>query len=212
MIGGLLTGWFCERVPLACGTCRVEGRILGTADEISKLAALRDSGDLTPEEFETAKQQLLSGAGPSTAIRAAVPPTKLFASKGVSPRRKNIGRGCLVSIVAFFAIVVIIALLSSSSPSASFSVRAYGVIPLDQNTVRVFMVWHNGGKGSGNDQCAMNTDVHNQFGDLVNTEVNSVGTNGNVRSGASQRIYQDIGVNNGDAQYVHTKDVSFSGC
>ena len=186
---------------------------MGTADEIAKLAALRDSGDITPEEFEIAKKQILDGATPSGAIRATVPPAKLSQPNTASPKSKNVKkRGCLVSVLAVIAIIIIVAALQGSSPSATFTVSAYNVLPLDGNTVRVYMIWHNTGKASGSDQCVMNTDVHNQFGDLANTEVNSVGTNGNVKPNAQQRIYQDIGVNSGDAQFITPGNITFVSC
>lgn len=185
---------------------------MSAADEIAKLAALRDSGDITPEEFEAAKKQILAGAKPSTAVRATMPATKTLPKKGALGGSKRRNRGCLVSVIVMIAIVVLVALLQGNSPSTSFTVSVYSVVPLDSNTVRVFMLWDNTGKVSGSDECVMDTNVHDQFGDLVNTEVNSVGTNGNLKPGAEQRIYQDIGVNNGDAQYIKPGDVTFSGC
>ena len=58
----------------------------------------------------------------------------------------------------------------------------------------------------------MNTNVMNQFGDNVNTEVNATNTNGSIKPGQSQELYQDIGVNSGDAQYIAASDVSFVDC
>lgn len=177
---------------------------MSSADEIAKLAELRDSGDITAEEFESAKKKIL-GTTSSTAVRTR---------PNVMPQRKKtktVTWIALVIIVAFFAGLVIFA-LSGSSTAASFTVAPQSVKALDSNLIRVFMRWDNTGSAANSDSCVMDTTVHNQFGDLVNTEVNSVGTNGDVQPGAVQVVYQDIGVNNGDSRYVSIGDITFSGC
>jgi Short C-terminal domain len=185
---------------------------MSVADEIAKLAALRDSGDITQEEFEAAKKQILAGAKPSVAVRSTVPAANTVPKKSALGDSKRRNRGCLISVLVVIVIIVGVVLFHGNSPSATFTVSAYSVVPLDGNTVRVFMLWDNTGKASGSDECVMDTNVHDQFGDLVNTEVNSVGTNGNLKPNAEQRIYQDIGVNNGDAQFIRPGDVTFTGC
>ena len=110
-------------------------------------------------------------------------------------------------------IIIIVAVSSSSSgPSAKITGKVASVIALDSNTVRVYITWTNTGKVAGSVACAMNTTVYNQFGDNVNIEVNSTNTNGNIRPGGTQSLYQDIGVNNGDAKFIKPSDVSFVGC
>ncbi len=49
--------------------------------------------------------------------------------------------------------------------------------------------------------------MHYQFGDQVNIEINSTSTKGNVAAHGNQLLYQDIGVNSGDAPYVTKSDV-----
>ena len=46
----------------------------------------------------------------------------------------------------------------------------------------------------------------------MNIEVNSTNTNGNVKPGKTQYLYQDLGVNKGDAEYVTRKDVTITNC
>jgi hypothetical protein len=109
-------------------------------------------------------------------------------------------------------IVVVVASSGSSGPSAHVTGKVTSVVALDSNTVRIYILWSNTGKAAGSASCAMNTSVYNQFGDQVNIEVNSTATNGNVKAGATQFLYQDIGVNNGDAQYIKPSDVTILDC
>jgi hypothetical protein len=48
--------------------------------------------------------------------------------------------------------------------------------------------------------------------DSVNIEVNPTNTNGSLKPGQSQNLYQDIGVNNGHAQYIKPSDVKIVDC
>jgi hypothetical protein len=81
------------------------------------------------------------------------------------------------------------------------------VAALDGNEIRVWLDFTNGQKTSRSFQCVINTTVYNQFGDQVNIRVNSTGSNGNVKPGQTQYIYQDLGVDNGNAKYVTASDV-----
>lgn len=98
------------------------------------------------------------------------------------------------------------------SGTSSIKGTVSNVVQLDANEVRVYIVWANSGTSAASDSCAMDTTVHNQFGDEVNIRVNSTATNGDVQPGATQNLYQDIGVDNGDAQYVTAKDIQLVGC
>jgi len=97
-------------------------------------------------------------------------------------------------------------------PSANITHNVDGVSVLAGNEVRIHFTWTNTGKGIGSASCVMNTNVYNQFGDLVNTEVTSTGTHGNIEPDGSQYLYQDQEVNPGDAQYVTPSDVSLTNC
>lgn len=98
-------------------------------------------------------------------------------------------------------------------PSAHIEGKVLSVKALDGSEVRIFTRWTNTGKASGSgDNCIYNTTVYNQFGDDVNVEVNSTSTNGTMKPGAVKVIYQDIGVNAGDAPFIKPKDVSIVDC
>jgi len=70
----------------------------------------------------------------------------------------------------------------------------------------------NDGKASGSESCVFDTTVTDQFGDKVNIEVNSTSTNRNLKAGATRFLYEDIGVNNGDAKFIKPGDVAFNNC
>jgi hypothetical protein len=102
--------------------------------------------------------------------------------------------------------------VSSNSKSADLHVKVSSVSALDGNTVRIYFAFTNTGKGFGGETCVMNTSVPNQDGDQVNIEVNSTGTNQPVMPGSIESLYQDVGVNSGDARFVTARDVKISNC
>ncbi|WP_432043899.1 SHOCT domain-containing protein [Streptomyces cadmiisoli] len=51
-----------------------EGARPSSADELAKLSELRSHGDITPEEFQKAKELVLTGSGPSGGTTTATPP------------------------------------------------------------------------------------------------------------------------------------------
>ena len=99
-----------------------------------------------------------------------------------------------------------------SGGGAAIAAKVVAVKALDGNTIRVFVRYTNNGKASGSENCVINTTVDNQFGDLVNIHVNSTNTNGNIAPGGTQLLYQDLGVDSGDAGYVTTGDVVLKDC
>lgn len=182
---------------------------MSTADEIAKLVALRDAGELTQQQFEAEKAKLLT-ASPSGPPQAAPRPT----ASGGRPQASR--RGCLTGIVVVIGVIIIIAIVSalaSNGKSADIKAKATSVVALNGNTVRIYMDFTNVGKTSGGSStCIINTTVYDQFGDEVNVETNETGTNHNIAPGGHELLYQDIGVNNGDAQYVKPSDVSITDC
>lgn len=115
-----------------------------------------------------------------------------------------------VLLLAVAAIVIAFALFNHHAPKVNIKERVVNVVALDNNTVRVYIVWSNVGKVTGSLACTMDTVVTNQFGDQVNIEVNTTNTNGAVRPGQSQDLYQDIGVNAGDAPYIRPQNIKLS--
>ncbi len=107
-------------------------------------------------------------------------------------------------------VVIAFALFNHHAAKVDIKERVANVVALDNNTVRVYIVWSNVGKVAGSLACTMDTTVTNQFGDQVNIEVNTTNTNGAVRPGQSQDLYQDIGVNAGDAPYIRPQNIKLS--
>jgi hypothetical protein len=122
----------------------------------------------------------------------------------------------LLSFVVFVAVLAaigaIIAAVTGGGPSAKVTGKVTNVLALDGNTLRIYIIWTNTGKAAGSGSCILNTTIYNQFGDNVNIEVNSTSTNGSLKPGQSQNLYQDIGVNTGDAQYIKPSDVKILDC
>jgi hypothetical protein len=204
---------------LARSVARLEGvSTLSTADEIAKLDALRQSGALSDAEFEAEKAKLLGNSPTRANLPRSVPPPPPNVSTAVgsaAPRArvgKRAGIGCLTLIVLIVVIVVIAVAASSGGGSADVKGKVTSVVALDSNTIRLYITWTNHGKSAGSASCVLNTNVYNQFGDEVNIETNQTSTNGNVKPGKTQLLYQDIGVNNGDAQFIKPSDVSILDC
>lgn len=203
---------------------------MSTADEIAQLDQLRRSGVLSEAEFEAQKAKVLSGGlplPPPPLSTLPPPPAQPQMVGGVSmpdyrpsvplkspmSSKQKLLRVAVAGVV-LLVIIIIVATSSSgpSGPSANVTGKVTSVVALDGNTVRIYVNWTNHGKAAGSATCIFNTTVDNQFGDEVNIEVNSTGTNGNIKPGKSQLLYQDIGVNNGDAQFVKPKDVQIVNC
>jgi hypothetical protein len=108
--------------------------------------------------------------------------------------------------------VVLVIVIFGNSPGPNIRASVLSVKVLSGSEIRVFMRYKNDGKSAASLSCQIHTNVYNQFGDQVNLEDNSTGTNGNVGAGNVQIIYQDIGVNSGDAPYITVHDVSLTDC
>ncbi len=127
------------------------------------------------------------------------------------PLPKQVSYWVLAILVLAIIAGFVISSSGSGSPSANIKVHVANVIPLDGNTIRVYLYFDNTGKGGGSASCIMNTTVHNQFGDQVNIRTNSTGTN-TIAPGVAKTLYQDIGVDNGDAKFIKPSDIQLVGC
>ncbi len=109
-------------------------------------------------------------------------------------------------------VIIIVAIASGGGGGGSVTPEVRNVVALDGSTVRIYIAWVNSGSSAASASCVINTTVNNQFGDQVDIKVNSTNTNGNVPAHQTQQLYQDIGVNSGDAQYVTKGDVKITNC
>jgi hypothetical protein len=101
---------------------------------------------------------------------------------------------------------------SYKSPPVKTAENVVQVEMLDGSEIRVYIDFTNGQKTPRSFQCVINTSVYNRFGDLVNIRTNSTGSNGDVKAGKTQYLYQDLGVDKGDARFVTAKDVKLVDC
>jgi len=138
-----------------------------------------------------------------------VPPAPTIYRQPTKKRPAAIG--CLVPIAVGIIAAILYAVLSGGG-SANVTGTVWSVVPLDGNTVRVYMIWTNHGNKAGSASCVLNTTVRNQFGDVTDVEVNSTATNNSLNPGQTVHQYQDIGVDSGDAGNVSAKDVKITNC
>lgn len=151
-------------------------------------------------------------AARSGVAQSSVPPPPTPPTIYRRPTKKRPAAiGCLVPIAVGIIAAVIFA-IASSGGSANIAGTVWSVVPLDGNTVRVYIVWTNHGSKSGSASCVLTTTVYNEFGDVADTEVNSTGTNNSLSPGQTVHQYQDIGVDSGDAANVSAKDVKITNC
>ena len=101
---------------------------------------------------------------------------------------------------------------SYKAPTIQTAETVVRVEMLDNSEIRVFFDFTNGQETPRSFQCVINTTVYNQFGDVVNIHTNSTGSNGKVKAGKTQYLYQDLGVDKGDARFVTVKDVKLVDC
>lgn len=202
---------FLSGILIKCKTC---GRIIRGEQGVYPLDC-RTCGAVqshwltaTPAARSTPSAPPLASATPSSP-QAATPHAP------VRKRMNSTQRGFLifvVFVVVLAAIGGIIGAVTGGGPSARVTGKVTNVLALDGNTLRIYIIWTNSGKAAGSGACTLNTTVYNQFGDSVNIEVNSTNTNGSLKPGQSQNLYQDIGVNSGDAQYITPSDVKILDC
>jgi Domain of unknown function (DUF4352)/Short C-terminal domain len=88
------------------------------ADELAKLVALRDSGNLSPEEFEQQKAKLLASGPPAPPTFTPAPvvpaPVPTWPPPQVKKQR-HVARWILLGIVALVVVIVIAAVASSGA-------------------------------------------------------------------------------------------------
>jgi len=202
---------FISGVLIKCKTC---GTIIKGEQGVYPLDCSTCGGvqshwlTATPTAPATRSIPSLASAMPSSSQAAT-------ADTPVKKRMNSTQRGFLAFVVfvaVLAAIGAIIGAVTGGGPSAKVTGKVTNVLALDGNTLRIYIIWTNSGKAAGSGACTLNTTVYNQFGDSVNIEVNSTNTNGSLKPGQSQNLYQNIGVNSGDAQYTKPSDVKILDC
>ena len=161
---------------------------------------------------------------PPPALRQATPPRYPPSASRTTALRKKINRfekkinrkrvGILV--IGIILLIIINALAAggggSGGSGGSVTPEVQSVRAFDSNEVRISINWVNSGSSPASASCVITTTVYNQSGDLVNVPVNPTDTDGNVPAHSSQLLYQYIGVDSGDAQFLTKSDVFVGTC
>ncbi len=195
------------------------------ADELKKLVELRDQGVLTPEEFESAKEDLIAGTArfrPSrdrpprdrspggsptpTPARPTAPPAS-SAPQGGSSRQ---GLKAFLFLFALFGVLIIFIILGarankntgggseSSGGSASYAAKIEGINPISSSRVIVGIYVQNIGSGTGTPSCVIQ---------LLSPDASDDGTDGitaksPIPAGGSGSFQDTITVTNNGAANV----------
>lgn len=179
---------------------------MSKADELAKLVAARDAGDLTAEEFDEAKREILSAPAFSLEDRAAE-------EEPVDSRRlRNRRRAYAIAILIILALVAwVVVGLAGLSP-ARFTLQVRSVTASSAETVTLNVVWSNQGDRPGVGTCTISTAVHDKSGRLLEDELTTVTTNGTVSAGGHQDATVQVIVNASDAKLVKRHDVTVTAC
>jgi len=195
---------------------------LSNADELKKLAELRDSGVLSEEEFAAQKAKLL--ASPAA---AAPPPSPTVAQSAATPsqgsKARNQRRGCLLSVLGLIVVVVIIvAIVSSGSGGGKFTITLQGggattssgfgqtpgaapnwgaggnVEPISKSDLRIYFTVKNTGSGAGTPSCQITaaSPGDSDYG------VDQVSPTSPIQPGGEWNNYDDITVTNNGVMNV----------
>jgi hypothetical protein len=101
------------------------------SEELARLAALRDQGVLTDEEFQAQKRQVLAGGSATT------PAPELL----VPARRGRLGKGCVIAVAVLGVLFIIgLALAPSTPPSAVGGADTVTATPAPEPAIEVTSV------------------------------------------------------------------------
>lgn len=181
---------------------------MSRAEELARLVAARDAGDITPEEFGEARRRILA-VGSGDAVGAAKEKSVALVS---ARRLRNRRRAFAVALVIVVGLVAwVIVGLSGLSP-ARLTLEVRSATPVGGDAVTLSLLWSNSGDEPGTGTCTLSAAVHDASGQLLGDVFDTVTTNGAVAGGGHQSANAEIMVDNGDAPFVTPADVSVTGC
>lgn len=125
------------------------------------------------------------------------------------------GGKVLLAIIAIGAFLAIKSMIhhGAPAPAAKITRKLDSFVVLDAQHVRLWTTWTNAGKGSGSASCVVDVTAYSPYGDEIGSGADSTGTNGNLKPGATQTLYQDIVVTDNNAAGVtRLSDFSISNC
>lgn len=179
---------------------------MGVADELARLVAERDAGDLSDEEFEQRKAALL--AHPELA-RTAEPAEPVAAIS--ERRRKNRTRAFVVASLIIVALVAWVVVSESMIGPAHLVVRVDSITASGPESLAVTATLTNTGGQTGLGQCEVVVKVPNASGGLAEvTPAQPFDTPQPVRPGRRETGSANLAVLSGDAPYVTAADLDFT--
>lgn len=186
---------------------------MGVADELARLVAQRDAGELTPEQFEAAKAIVLHHVAPDP---AEPPPRDEEPSESATPtssrRRRNRRWALAIAVAIVVGLSVWVIVGESGIGPARVSVRVASVRAKNDDTVLISLVWRNAGSLAGSEVCTLTAKVVDAAGATVTQEISTVSTSSPVPPGSTQRVTIPIVVPAGDASYLEARDVEHTNC
>ncbi len=176
---------------------------MGVADELARLIARRDAGELTDEEFQAAKSELLSH--PERARAEVVAPD----SEPVSTlRRRNRRRALVVAGVIVLALVAWVVVSEAFIGGPRLEVRVTGVTALSNDLVSVHARVTNVGGRSALGVCQVSVSVPGGSGSSPSQPI--LETSAPVPPGGSATASVEVAVTVGAARHVTSRDFTFS--
>ena len=178
---------------------------MGVADELARLVAHRDAGELTDEEFQAAKADLL--AHPE---RARVEPEAEAAEPVSARRRRNRRRALVVAVLIVLALVGWVVVSEAMIAGARLEVRVTSVTPVNADVVEVDATFTNVGGRASLGLCQVTVSLPGSSGSSpVETPPEPL-TTAPVPPGGTASGQAEVVVVAGDARRVTTRDLSFT--
>jgi hypothetical protein len=179
---------------------------VGVADELARLVAERDAGELDDEQFERKKADLL--AHPELA-RATAPPEE---HPAISPRRRtNRRRALVVAALIVLALVAWAIIGELSVGPARFHVAVTTITPHGPDAVEVTATLTNVGGKTGLGQCELVVTVPNADGSTAEiTPPEPFNALTPVTPSHHESATAIVAIMAGHASYVTARDLAFT--
>ncbi len=181
---------------------------MSKADELARLLAARDAGEITAEEFEEARRRILAAGTVEPVVPGVLADAPAISAQRLRSRR----RAFAIALVIVVGLVAWVVLGLVGLTPARLTLQVRSAVPSGGSAVVLDLVWTNSGDAPGSGSCTLSAAVHDAGGDLVGDVLDTVTTNGAVAGGGHQSAKVDIVVDNGDAPFVTPADVTVTGC
>ncbi len=178
---------------------------MGVADELARLIAHRDAGELTDEEFQAAKADLLSHPERARIETAGVE------VEGISPvRRRNRRRALVAATVIVLALVGWVVVSEAMIGGARLEVRVTSVTAVNADVVEIHATFTNVGGRASLGLCQVTVSLPGSSGSSPLQTPPEPLTTAPVPPGGTASGRAEVVVVAGDARRVTTRDLSFA--